>query len=149
MRLVTFAPWRPRFSSGSAHIEFVIDKVALEQVFSWYFGFFYHFSFHRIHHYPHLLSGAGTMVHLCPEYHRAQFHPTLTINKIYWIHKSGMSHDQPSSCKHLRKDHGYTRLSVDYCIAVGIYVLGARISMTCHIFFLGFIPIFKCNCVCF
>jgi hypothetical protein len=28
-------------------------------------------------------------------------------------------------------------------------MIRARISMTCHIFFLGFIPIFKCNCVCF
>jgi hypothetical protein len=42
--------------------DFVVDKVALEQVFSEYFGFPCQLSFHRllqIHH--HLLSAAGTI----------------------------------------------------------------------------------------
>jgi hypothetical protein len=42
-------------------VGFVVDEVALGQVFSEYFGFLCQFSFHRllyIHH--HLSSGAGT-----------------------------------------------------------------------------------------
>jgi hypothetical protein len=39
-------------------MEFVVDKVALGQVFTEYFGFPCQFSFH-IHH--HLSSGAGTI----------------------------------------------------------------------------------------
>jgi hypothetical protein len=39
---------------------FVVDKVALEQVFSEYFGFPCQFSFHRLLHTNHLSSGAGT-----------------------------------------------------------------------------------------
>jgi hypothetical protein len=40
-RLVTgFPPRRPGFASGQ-HVEFVVDKAALGQVFSEYFGFPY------------------------------------------------------------------------------------------------------------
>jgi hypothetical protein len=40
----------------------VVDKVALRQVFSEYFGFRYKFSFHRLFHTHHHLSfGAGTI----------------------------------------------------------------------------------------
>jgi hypothetical protein len=42
-------------------VGYVVDKVALEQVFSEYFGFPYQFSFHRLLHIHHLSSGAGTM----------------------------------------------------------------------------------------
>jgi hypothetical protein len=45
-------------------VGFVVDKVALGQVFSMYFGFPCQFSFHRlfhIHHHHHLSSGAGTI----------------------------------------------------------------------------------------
>jgi hypothetical protein len=31
--------WRPGFEPGSGHVGFVVDKVALGQVFSEYFGF--------------------------------------------------------------------------------------------------------------
>jgi hypothetical protein len=42
-------------------VGFVVDKVALGQVFSEYFGFPYHFSFHKfLHKHHHLSSGAGT-----------------------------------------------------------------------------------------
>jgi hypothetical protein len=47
----------------SGHVGFVVDKVALGQVFSEYFGFPCQFSFHRllhIHHH-HQSSGAGTI----------------------------------------------------------------------------------------
>jgi hypothetical protein len=39
----------------------VVDKVALGQVFSEYFGFTYQFSFHQIFHTHHLSSRAGTI----------------------------------------------------------------------------------------
>jgi hypothetical protein len=38
---------------------FVVDKVALGQVFSEYFGFPGQFSFHRLLHVHHLSSGVG------------------------------------------------------------------------------------------
>jgi hypothetical protein len=34
-----FPPRRPGFEPGSGHVGFVVDKVALGQVFSEYFGF--------------------------------------------------------------------------------------------------------------
>jgi hypothetical protein len=40
---------------------FVVDKVALGQVFSEYFGFPCQFSFHRLLHIHHLSFGAGTI----------------------------------------------------------------------------------------
>jgi hypothetical protein len=42
-------------------VGFVVDKVALGQVFSEYFGFPCQFSFHRLLHTHHLSSGAGTI----------------------------------------------------------------------------------------
>jgi hypothetical protein len=48
----------------AGHVGFVVDKVALEQLFSEYFGFPCQFSFHRllhIHNHHHLSSGAGTI----------------------------------------------------------------------------------------
>jgi hypothetical protein len=42
----------------------VVDKVALGQIFSEYFGFPCQFSFHRLLHTHHLSSGAGTIGHL-------------------------------------------------------------------------------------
>jgi hypothetical protein len=40
---------------------FVVEKVALGQVFSEYFSFPYQFLFHRLLHTHHLSSGAGTI----------------------------------------------------------------------------------------
>jgi hypothetical protein len=37
--IVLFPPRRPGFDPRSCHVEFVVDKVALGQVFSEYFGF--------------------------------------------------------------------------------------------------------------
>jgi hypothetical protein len=42
-------------------VGFVVDKVALGQVFSEYFGFPCQFSFHRLIHTHRLSSGAGTI----------------------------------------------------------------------------------------
>jgi hypothetical protein len=61
-RLVAgFLPRRPGFDPGSGQVESVVDKVALGQVFSEYFGFPYQLSFHRLLHTPHLTSEAGTI----------------------------------------------------------------------------------------
>jgi hypothetical protein len=48
----------PGFNPTSGHVVFVVDKV----VFSEYFGFPRHLSFHRLlHTHHHLSSGAGTV----------------------------------------------------------------------------------------
>jgi hypothetical protein len=57
----TEQPW---FEPSSNHVGFVVDKVALDQVFSEYFGFSCQFSFHRLLHTHHLPSGAGTISQL-------------------------------------------------------------------------------------
>jgi hypothetical protein len=51
-----------KFKPGSSHAEFVADKVALEQVFTHYFGFPCQSSFHQfLNNHHHLSSGAGTI----------------------------------------------------------------------------------------
>jgi hypothetical protein len=61
-RLVTgFPSRRPGFDPRSGHVGFVVDKVALGQVFSEYFGFHCRFSFHWLLHTHQLSSGAGTI----------------------------------------------------------------------------------------
>jgi hypothetical protein len=52
-----FSPWRPGFKPGSGHVGFVVDKVALGQVFSEYFGFPRQFEFHRLLHHHHVIWG--------------------------------------------------------------------------------------------
>jgi hypothetical protein len=37
--VTTFPLWWPEFEPGSSHVEFVVDKAVLGQVFSEYFGF--------------------------------------------------------------------------------------------------------------
>jgi hypothetical protein len=52
----------PGFEPRSGHVGFVVEKVALGQVFSEYFGFPCQFSFHRLFHSHHHLSyGAATV----------------------------------------------------------------------------------------
>jgi hypothetical protein len=65
--VVGFPPRRPGFEPESVHVGFVVDKVALGQVFSEYLGFPCPSSFHQLlhnhnhhHHHRHLSSGAGT-----------------------------------------------------------------------------------------
>jgi hypothetical protein len=49
----SFPPRRPGFASGQ-HVGFVVDKAALGQVFSEYFGFPCKSSFHQfLHHHNH------------------------------------------------------------------------------------------------
>jgi hypothetical protein len=52
---------QPGFETRSAYVGFVVDKVALRQVFSECFGFPCQFSFHRLLHTHRLSSGAGTI----------------------------------------------------------------------------------------
>jgi hypothetical protein len=53
------------FDSRSGLVGFMVDKVALGQVFSEYFGFLCQFSFHQLLHiHHHLSSGAGTISQL-------------------------------------------------------------------------------------
>jgi hypothetical protein len=57
-----FPPQQSGFESGSGHVEFVVDKMAMGQVFSEYFGFPCQSSFHRLFHtHHHLSSGTGTI----------------------------------------------------------------------------------------
>jgi hypothetical protein len=50
------------FKPGSSHVGFVVDKVALGQVFSEYFGFPCQSLFHQfLHNHHHLSFGAGTI----------------------------------------------------------------------------------------
>jgi hypothetical protein len=50
-------------------VGFVVDKVALGQVFSEYFGFPCQSSFHQLlHNHLHLSSGAGTISQKWPQY---------------------------------------------------------------------------------
>jgi hypothetical protein len=55
-----FPPRRPGFDPKSGHVVFLVGKVALEQVFSEYFGFPRQFSLHRLLH-THLSTGAGAV----------------------------------------------------------------------------------------
>jgi hypothetical protein len=55
-----FPPRRPGLEPRSGHVRFVVDKVALGEVLSEYFGFPCQFSSYRLLHIHHFLSsGAG------------------------------------------------------------------------------------------
>jgi hypothetical protein len=74
--------WRIWFDPGSDQVGFVVDKVALEQVFSEYFGFPCQSSFHQfLHNHSHLSSGAGTIGQKWPQYKGLSLTP-LEIKKI-------------------------------------------------------------------
>jgi hypothetical protein len=98
-----FPPRRPGFEPRSIHVEFVVDKVALEQVSSQYFGFPCQFSFHRLLHTHHLSSGAGTLGQLVtdvpsglsltpPEETRLEL--KLTVGKLKSLKKCEMNINQ-------------------------------------------------------
>jgi hypothetical protein len=97
MRLVAgFPPWRPRFEPGSGHFRFVVDKVALGQVSSEYFGFPCQSSFHQmLHNHPHLSSGASTIGQKWPQYLMDLVPPHLKKNHTqlqYHSHPKQMCH---------------------------------------------------------
>jgi hypothetical protein len=64
-------------------VGFVVEKVALGQVFSEYFGFPCQSSFHQVlHNHPHLSSGAGTIGQKWPQYNGLNPTPLAIINNI-------------------------------------------------------------------
>jgi hypothetical protein len=64
-----FPPRRPGFDPGSGQVGFVMDKVALGQVFSEYLVFSCQSSFHQLlHNHSRLSSGAGTIGQKWPQY---------------------------------------------------------------------------------
>jgi hypothetical protein len=72
-----------RVRSWSGQVGFVVDKVALGQVFSEYFGFPCQSSVHQLlHNHPHL-SGAGTVGQKLPQYKGLS--PTILAIKIMVI----------------------------------------------------------------
>jgi hypothetical protein len=83
----TVSRWLPtaaaRFDPGSGQVGFVVDKVALGQVLSKYFGFPCQSSFHQLlHNHPHLSSGAGTIGQKWPQYKRLSPTP-LALKRNY------------------------------------------------------------------
>jgi hypothetical protein len=83
-RLVAgFPPLRPGFDPGSGQVGFVVDKMALGQVFSEYFGFPCQSSFHRKFsiltitrgRYNRTVNGRGV------EWTQFGLHPRLCANK--------------------------------------------------------------------
>jgi hypothetical protein len=59
----------PGFEPGSGLVGFVVDKVALGQVFSEYFGFPCQSSFYQLfHNHPHLSSAVCTIGQKWPQY---------------------------------------------------------------------------------
>jgi hypothetical protein len=61
-------PRRPGFDPRSGHVRFMVDEVALGQVFSEYFGFHCQTSFHQPLHNHHRSSGAGLIGQQWPTY---------------------------------------------------------------------------------
>jgi hypothetical protein len=56
-----------------------VDKAALEQVFSEYFGLLDQFSFHKVIHFSLILFTAGRRGHLRPKNQEILSRPTLRI----------------------------------------------------------------------
>jgi hypothetical protein len=58
---------------AKSHVGFVVDKMALGQVFSEYFGFPCQSSFHQfLHNHHRLPSGAGTICQEWPQYQKSR-----------------------------------------------------------------------------
>jgi hypothetical protein len=72
-----FPQWRPGFEPRSGHVGFMIDKIALGQVFSEVLRLPLPFSFHRLLQFHHLSSGAGTIGQLVADVPNGlKSHPT-------------------------------------------------------------------------
>jgi hypothetical protein len=81
-------PRRPGFDPRSGYVWFVVDKVALGQVFSEYFGFPCQSSFHQLlHNHLHLSSGAGTIGQQWPTYQvdSVSPHPEKLKKKLVYV----------------------------------------------------------------
>jgi hypothetical protein len=93
-------------------VGFVVDKVALGQVFSEYFGFPCQSSFHQLlHNHPHLSSRAGTIGQKWPQYKGISSTPLAIRKKKEVIYKViGFPHAS-------KVRHPY---SLNYCVKVYI-----------------------------
>jgi hypothetical protein len=75
----------------SGHVGFMVEKVALGQVYFEYFGFPFQFSFHRLlHTHYHLSSGAATVGQLVPS-GLSLTPPQETKKKIYRSTRAGIA----------------------------------------------------------
>jgi hypothetical protein len=90
--VASFPPRRPGFDPRSRQVGFVVDKLALGQVFTDYFGFPCQFSFHQLLH-THLSSGAGTIGQLVADIPRGLTVPSHP-NKIKKKFHIDMAHLQ-------------------------------------------------------
>jgi hypothetical protein len=114
------------FNPRSGYVGFVVNKVALGQVFSEYFGFPCKFSFYWLH-YTHLPSGAGRMgpsvagvpsgLRLTPP------HPTQPLNKGCFLllethlsHSSVTNNDEAIFRVAYSTDSGYLQI-FGLCVA--------------------------------
>jgi hypothetical protein len=95
-----FPPRRPGFYHKSSNMGFVVDKVALWQVFSQYFGFPCQFSFHQLLH-THLSSGARTIGQLVIDIPSG-----LGVTQPHKIKKKKLTHNSwlLSYSTHFRRD---------------------------------------------
>jgi hypothetical protein len=82
-------------------VGFVVDKVALGQVFSGYFGFPCQLSFHQLLHTHHLSSGAGTIGQILADVPSGlSLTPPREIKKkLYYSLSSNPPTSPPSSCR--------------------------------------------------
>jgi hypothetical protein len=84
-------------------VGFVVDRVALGQVFCKYFGFPCHFSFHQLLHTHHLSSGGGT------------------IGQILADVPSGLSLTPPQEAKKEKLKQVFTELIVMFTLLAKIF----------------------------
>jgi hypothetical protein len=104
------APHRVDTGSSPGHVGFVIDKVALGQVFSEYFGFPCQFSFHRLFHTHHLSSGAGTMGRYWPTYQSDCLTPPQETKQKYTYYLGGSSPPAAAEGRDLGRNSSWPRV---------------------------------------
>jgi hypothetical protein len=146
------------FEPRSCHEGFVIDKVALKQVFCEYFGFRYQFSFHwllHIHHH-HLSPGAGRIGQLLADVrNRLSLTATPAFILLFCVATSSViAVDRICSViteQHGRYETNATLLEINVCLtntaryegsdmtsrnvsrrSLTIYLIIRRISLQCN-----------------
>jgi hypothetical protein len=106
------------FQPRSGHVGFVVDKVALGQVYSEYFGFPCQFSFHRLLHNHHLSSGVGTIGQLMADVPSglSLTPPQETKHKNYcFIYKISLT-------QYIFSSKGFTKWAPNFVINVGMAI---------------------------
>jgi hypothetical protein len=103
----------PGFEPRVGHVGFVLDKVALGQVFSVYFAFHCQFSFHRLLHTHHPTSGAGTIGQLVTDAPNglSLTPPPRNLKKIHIRYTGfvfGVTSNYPENKSFLKRDNRTT-----------------------------------------